>query len=125
MQNTIKRSEHYREKAAKYYELASRTHPPYIGEFYRGIAVRYVSMAQELSQRAEKELGRTRQGVDEPAHEVSRQPAQDLDLLAAWARDHSDRYANGPIKLGQAVNAKAMLRIRFSTQNGQNGCSAR
>jgi hypothetical protein len=42
MQNPIKRSEHYRrEKADKYYELANRAQPPYLGEFYRGIAVRY------------------------------------------------------------------------------------
>jgi hypothetical protein len=41
MQTPIKRSEHYHEKAAKYYELANRAQPPYLGEFYRGIAVRY------------------------------------------------------------------------------------
>jgi len=29
----VKRSEHYREKAAKYHELAKRAHPPYLGEF--------------------------------------------------------------------------------------------
>jgi hypothetical protein len=55
MQDPVKRSEHYREKAAKYHELAKRAHPPYLGEFYRGIAVRYVFMARELSQQAEKE----------------------------------------------------------------------
>jgi hypothetical protein len=71
MQNPVRRSEHYREKAAKYHELAKRAHPPYLGEFYRGIAVRYGSMAQELSQQAEKELERTRQRVDATT-EVSR-----------------------------------------------------
>jgi hypothetical protein len=113
MQNRIKRSEHYREKAAKYYDLANRTHPPYLGEFYRGIAVRYVAMARELSQRADNELQRARQGMGAPAHEVSRQPAQDLDLLAVWAKDNSDRFANGPIKRGQAVDAKGVLSADF------------
>jgi hypothetical protein len=84
MYNAMRRSEHYREKAAKYHELAKRAHPPYLGEFYRGIAVRYVFMAQELSQQAEKVLGPTRQGVDAPI-EVSRQATQDLDLLGVWA----------------------------------------
>jgi hypothetical protein len=86
MQDPAKRSEHYREKAAKYHELAKRAHPPYLGEFYRGIAVRYVFMARELSQQAEKELGTTRQRVDATT-EVSRPATQDLDLLAVWADD--------------------------------------
>src|SRR5450755_4065042 len=97
MQNPASRSEHYREKAAKYHELAKRAHPPYLGEFYRGIAVRYVFMAQELSQHAEKvlgPLGPTRQRIDATTDEVSRQAAQDLDLLAVWAKDNSDRLAN-------------------------------
>ena len=95
----VKRSEHYREKAAKYHELAKRTQPPYLGEFYRGIAVRYVFMAQELSHHAEKELGPNARRVDATADEVSRQGAQDLDLLAVWAKDNSDRLANGRIGL--------------------------
>jgi hypothetical protein len=111
MQNPIKRSEHYREKAAKYYELANRAQPPYLGEFYRGIAVRYVSMARELSPRAERELGRTPQGADASAHEVSRQPAQDLNLLAIQAKDNSDRFADGANKVGRPVNAKSALPI--------------
>jgi len=102
MQNPVRRSEHYREKAAKYHELvAKRAHPPYLGEFYRGIAVRYVFMAQELSQHAEKELGPTRQRRDSPTDEVSRQAAQDLDLLAVWAKENSDRLANGRIGLNK------------------------
>jgi hypothetical protein len=87
MQNPVRRSEHYREKAAKYHELAKRAHPLYLGEFYRGIAVRYIFMAQELSQHADKEHGPTRQSVDSSAGEVSRQATQDLDLLAVWAGD--------------------------------------
>jgi hypothetical protein len=64
MQNPSRRSEHYRAKAAKYYELAKSASPPYLGDFYRGVAVRYGFMAQELSQQAEKELEPTRQRVD-------------------------------------------------------------
>ena len=64
MQNPLRRSEHYRQKAVKYHELGKFASPPYLGDFYRGVAVRYVFMAQELSQQAEKELGTTRQRVD-------------------------------------------------------------
>ena len=86
MQDPGKRSEHYREKAAKYHELAKRAHPPYLGEFYRGIAMRHVFMAREISQQAEKELQPTRQRVDATT-EVSRPGTQDLNLLAVWAED--------------------------------------
>ena len=87
MQNPLRRSEHYRQKAVKYHELAKFATPPYLGDFYRGVAVRYVFMAQELSQQAEKELGTTRQRVDATIGEISRQVAPDLDLLAVWAED--------------------------------------
>jgi hypothetical protein len=78
MQNPVRRSEHYRERAAKDHELAKRAHPPYLGEFYRGIAVRHGFMAQELSQQAEKELERTR--VDATT-EVSR-PDESVESAA-------------------------------------------
>jgi hypothetical protein len=87
MQNPMRRSEQYREKATKYHELAQRAHPPYLGEFYRGIAVRYVFMAQELSQHAEKELGPTRHSVGSSADAVPTEATQDLNLLAVWAGD--------------------------------------
>jgi hypothetical protein len=86
MQNPLRRTEHYRKKAAEYHELAKSARPSYLGDFYRGIAVRYVFMAQELSQQAEKVLGPTWQEVDAPI-EVSRQATQDLDLLGVWAED--------------------------------------
>jgi hypothetical protein len=87
MKKSARRSEQYREKAAKYNELAKRACPPYLGEFYRGIAVRYGAMAQDVSQHDEKELGPTPQWVEAPIDEVSRQAIPDLDLLAVWARD--------------------------------------
>jgi hypothetical protein len=86
MRNPLRRSEHYREKAAKYHELAKSARPPYLGDFYRGVAVRYGLMAQELWQQAEKELAPTRQRVDATT-EVSRTATQDLDLLAVWAEN--------------------------------------
>jgi hypothetical protein len=64
MQNPVRRSERYREKAAKYHELAKHAHPLYLGEFYRGIAVRYIFMAQESSQHAEKKRGPTPQRIE-------------------------------------------------------------
>jgi hypothetical protein len=56
-------------------------------------------MAQELSHHAEKELGPYARRIDATTDEVSRQGAQDLDLLAVWAKDNSDRLANGRIGL--------------------------
>lgn len=86
MQDPLKRSEHYREKAAKYHELAKSARPAYLGDFYRGVAVRYGFMARELSQQAEKELKPTRQRLDATT-EAARPAMQDLDLLAVWAED--------------------------------------
>jgi hypothetical protein len=86
MQNLSTRSEHYCEKAAKYHELAKSARPAYLGDFYRGVAVRYGFMARELSQQAEKELKPTRQRLDATT-EAARPAMQDLDLLAVWAED--------------------------------------
>jgi hypothetical protein len=91
MQDAARRSEHYREKATKYHELAKHAHPPYLGEFYRGIAVRYIFMAQELSQHSERKRGPTGQRIEKYAGEVPRQAVLDLDILAVWAKDNSDR----------------------------------
>jgi hypothetical protein len=101
MQSPVRRSEHYREKAAKYHELAKHAHPPYLGDFYRGVAVRYVFMAQELSQQAEREPGSPAQPRDSHTSEFSTETRQDLDLLAVWAEDNSDRLADGRIGLNK------------------------
>jgi hypothetical protein len=90
MQNLVRRSEHYRKKAAEYHELAKSARPSYLGNFYRGVAVRYVFMAQELSQQAEKELGLTAQPRDSHTGEVSTKATQDLNLLAVWAGDRPE-----------------------------------
>jgi hypothetical protein len=51
----LTRAEHFRKMAVKYEELARFTQPACLSAFYRGYAVRYGLMAQEASERAEKE----------------------------------------------------------------------
>jgi hypothetical protein len=55
MRDPLSKSEHYRKLAVKYRELAKFAQPTYLGDFYRGIAVRYAFMAQEASERANKD----------------------------------------------------------------------
>jgi hypothetical protein len=83
VQNPLRRSEHYRQKAVKYHELAKCATPPYLGDFYRGVAVRYVFMAQELSQQAEKELGLAAQPRDSHTGEVSTEGGRKGDWTAS------------------------------------------
>jgi hypothetical protein len=83
------RAERYRKLAVKYHELGKFARPAYLGDFYRGVAVRYTFMAQEASERAEK-AEPVRHGANRIAHgQLSRceegQPGQDIQLLAAWA----------------------------------------
>src|ERR1700730_15688175 len=61
MRDPLSRAEHYRKLAIKYRELAKFAQPAYLGDFYRGIAVRYAFMAQEVSERANKEVGFTQE----------------------------------------------------------------
>ena len=55
MRDPLSKAEHYRKLAVKYRELAKFAQPAYLGDFYRGIAVRYAFMAQEASERANKD----------------------------------------------------------------------
>jgi hypothetical protein len=87
MRDPSRRSEYDRKIAVKYHELAKFANPPYLGEFYRGIAVRYVFMAQELSKQAEKEFGPDAQSGDPSTGDISTRATQDLNLLAVWAGD--------------------------------------
>ena len=57
MGDLLRRAEHYRKQAETYHELAKFAEPAYLGDFYRGVAVRYVFMSQEISKQAEKEAG--------------------------------------------------------------------
>jgi hypothetical protein len=61
VQGNLSRAEHYRKLAVKYHELGQSARPSYLGDFYRGVAVRYVFMAQEASERESKEIGFVRQ----------------------------------------------------------------
>ena len=56
MRGNSSRAEHYRKLAVKYHELGKFAQPSYLGDFYRGVAVRYVFMAQEASERAKREI---------------------------------------------------------------------
>jgi hypothetical protein len=52
MQNPLARAEHYRKEAAKCHELAKYARPAYLGDFYRRVATRYLSMAQDILRQA-------------------------------------------------------------------------
>jgi hypothetical protein len=54
MRGNSSRAEHYRKLAVKYHELGKSARPSYLGDFYRGVAVRYVFMAQEASDRSKR-----------------------------------------------------------------------
>jgi hypothetical protein len=56
MRNFSSKAEHYRTLAVKYHELAKVAQLAYLGDLYRNVAVRYVFMAQETSERAKKEV---------------------------------------------------------------------
>jgi hypothetical protein len=91
MRDLLRKAEHYRELAVKYHELAKVAQPAYLGDFYRGVAVRYVFMAQEASERASKDVGFTAEPSGLPNAECGGgHPGSvglDLDLLAVWAGD--------------------------------------
>jgi hypothetical protein len=55
MQDPLSKAENYRKLAVKYRELAEFAQPTFLGDFYRGIAVRYAFMAQEVSERANRD----------------------------------------------------------------------
>jgi hypothetical protein len=62
----LRRLERYQQLAHEYHELAKIAQPAYLGNFYRGVAVRYVFMAQEVSNRAERKVSLTVPGSDFP-----------------------------------------------------------
>jgi hypothetical protein len=77
MRDLLSKAEHYQKLAAKNHELAKFVQPAYLGDFYRGVALRYAFMAQEASKLAEREVGSTAVRTGPPA-------VQDFDLLALW-----------------------------------------
>jgi hypothetical protein len=52
MQDPLWKADQYRKKAARCHELAKSADPAYLGDFYRGVAVRYLFMAEDISRRA-------------------------------------------------------------------------
>jgi hypothetical protein len=91
MDDLLRRAEHYRKQAETYHELAKFAEPAYLGDFYRGVAVRYVFMSQEISKQAEKEMGSAAEPLPAVANddEHPTHMAQDLDLLAVWSGERS------------------------------------
>jgi hypothetical protein len=69
VRGNLSRAEHYRKLAVKYHELGKFARPAYLGDFYRGVAVRYVFMAQEISERAKKEAEFTAERCGSPTVE--------------------------------------------------------
>jgi hypothetical protein len=80
MRDHLSKAEHYRKLAAKNHELGKFAQPAYLGDFYRGVAVRYAFMAQEASKLAEKEIGST-------AVRIGTAVVQEFDLHALWVGD--------------------------------------
>jgi hypothetical protein len=70
MRDHLSKAEHYQKLAAKNHELAKFAQPAYLGDFYRGVAVRYAFMAQEASKLAEREVGPTASGPVRPSRET-------------------------------------------------------
>jgi hypothetical protein len=70
MRDFLSKAEHYQKLAAKNHELAKFAQPAYLGDFYRGVAVRYAFMAQEASKLAEREVGSTASGPVRPPRET-------------------------------------------------------
>jgi hypothetical protein len=81
------RADHHRKEAARYHELARLASPAYLGDFYRRIAVRYISMAEELSREAGRrcQVGSNQGGVDSEGYKMRmlERPQTSVDSLEA------------------------------------------
>jgi hypothetical protein len=76
MRDHLSKAEHYQKLAAKNHELAKFAQPAYLGDFYRGVAVRYAFMAQEASKLAEREVGSAASGPVRPSRkDLTRPPS--------------------------------------------------
>jgi hypothetical protein len=58
MHDRVTRADRYKEEALRCHEMARHADPPFLREFYRRIAVRYLFMAEEIvnERRAQGEL---------------------------------------------------------------------
>jgi hypothetical protein len=80
VRGNLSRAEHYRKLAVQYHELGRSARPSYLGDFYRGVAVRYVFMAQEASEREKKEIGFVRQQRVRPERYNLQGQAEDVAI---------------------------------------------
>lgn len=87
MRDLSNRADHYRKEAAKCHELAKFACLSYLGDFYRGIAVRYLFMAEELSREAGRrcEVVSDQGGIDSEGYKMKmlEKPQTSVDSLEA------------------------------------------
>ena len=93
MRGNLSRAEHYRKLAVKYHELGKSARPSYLGDFYRGVAVRYVFMAQEASERAKREIGFT---PERRVHPEPFNPRGQTEDVALDVRKRREEVGGGP-----------------------------
>jgi len=121
----LKRLERYQNLARKYHELAKVAEPAYLGDFYRGVAVRYVFMAQEVSNRAERKVASTAAGSDFPvddagggneaqaAEQEFTAKADEAGFLSPSCGDHGESDRQIPLA-GDAFDRSDEPRLEFS-----------
>jgi hypothetical protein len=57
MHDPVTKADHYRQAAAKCYELAKSSSPEFLRDCYRRVAVQYLFMAEEELKQAERRGG--------------------------------------------------------------------
>ena len=92
MQDLLTKAERYRKLAVKYHELGKGAQPPFLGDFYRTVAVRYVFMAQEISKRAESDAGFTTERSGVPNIECNGGHSRSVELETDCARGNIYRH---------------------------------
>ena len=115
MRDPVSKAEHYRELAVKYRELAKFAQPAYLGDFYRGIAVRYAFMAQDISERAKKEVGFT------PERRVRPQTQRQAEDVAIDVRKRREEVDGGP---HQVRDGGVLVRIGLRSTSAVMGALA-
>jgi hypothetical protein len=76
MQDAFSKAERYRKEANKYGELAKAASPPFLGEIYRKVAMRYVFMAEELLKGPDSDYGDAIERADRMIARLRASPAQ-------------------------------------------------
>ena len=98
VRSNLSRAERYRKLAVKYHELGKFARPPYLGDFYRGVAVRYALMAQEAAERARKQSEPGTEQTEQtelppvnysPAHERDRTRSSTFHLSGVGRRQEN------------------------------------